>query len=234
MSPRIFGLDGEMSGSELHRGHRLIQIGVAVDTNPDGSHRETPDLFCSLIGWQTSDPTAPDYMVWDDRAATVHNIPLDDVLLAPPAAHVDDALHSWLTNHGVNEKRRRDTIITGYNVGAFDYPFLLDALPRSARLISRRFADLNPLCFALGATIDPPHGGTPSFNTWKRHLTRVGLDYTAATGRTQPQHDAGTDALIALAAWRHAEATLADLNRDASAHRKAERARRKTATQPPD
>ncbi len=66
MTLRYFGLDGEMSGNDVAAGHRLIQIGVAVDTAPDGSRLSKPELFCSLIGWPPPD------LPWDPNAEAVH------------------------------------------------------------------------------------------------------------------------------------------------------------------
>lgn len=189
---RFHGLDGEMSGSDLAAGHRLIQIGVAVDTAPDGTRLAAPDVFSSLVGWPPPD------LPWDDRAAAVHGIPRAAVLAAPRARVVDEQLHDWLVERGARADRRVDQVMVGFNVGAFDAPFLAQALPRSHALFSRRYADLNPLCFALG-----------DYDAWRARLERTGLDAAARAGRTEGAHDAGTDAVAALAAWREVEGLLA-------------------------
>ncbi len=214
MVERFFGVDGEMSSNTIADGHRLIQIGVAVDTAPDGGRLDEPELFCSLVGWP-----APD-LPWDDRAASIHRIPRADVLSAPRAAAVDDELFDWMVAHGAREERRADQIMVGFNVGAFDAPFIAQALPRSFSLFSRRYADLNPLCFALGHTI-PISGGDPSSTSWRRHLHDVGLQHVQRLGRVEAEHDAGTDALLALAAWRDVESTLSGLHADATRQRRS-------------
>lgn len=223
--PQPFGLDGEMSGNRIEDGHRLIQIGVAVDTAPDGSRLPAPELFCSLIGWDESE------LVWQDAAASVHGIARDAVLAAPRADEVDDALHAWLVQRisPVTDPGSKP-IMVGYNVGAFDAPFVRAALPRSASLFQRRYGDLNPLLFAFGESL--PHAGSPpSWRTWKKHLGRVGLKEARSAGRVEGAHDAGTDALAALSAWREAGRLLAGLHDDASRQRAADRAVRKESTQ---
>lgn len=217
---RIFGLDGEMSGTELDAGHKLIQIGVAVDTTRDGTAMDQPELFCSLIGWPE------DELVWDERAAEVHGFAREAVLSAPPAAEVDEALYAWLLNVGVTPDERRLQIPCGFSVGTFDMPFVRQALPRSWGLFSRRYADLNAIVFALGRTVSAPVNGSPSPKVWKRRLKKAGLKLARAVGRTEGQHDAGTDALIALGAWREAERTLRELDEAALVRQKNARARR--------
>lgn len=90
-----------MSSNTIADGHRLIQIGVAVDTAPDGARLAEPELFTSLVGWPA--PGLP----WDDRAASIHRIPRADVLSAPRAAEVDARLYDWLVDHGAHEEGQR-------------------------------------------------------------------------------------------------------------------------------
>jgi hypothetical protein len=225
MTERFFGLDGEMSGAEIEDGHRLIQIGVAVDTAADGTSLERPELFCSLIGWDDED------LPWSERAAKVHNIPREKILTAPRADVVDAALHDWLVARGASAEARRKQVMVGLNVGVFDGPFVRQALPRTFALFTRRYGDLNPLIFALGSTVRIS-GGTPSANAWKRGLKDAGRKVVADFGRLEAEHDAGTDALIALGGWRFIEATLAGLDADATRQRKSDRERRKQATRP--
>ena len=219
---RIIGLDGEMSGADLERGHRLIQIGVAVDTAPDGSALPEPDLFCSLIGWDEAD------MVWDERAAQVHNIPKEAVLAAPRAAEVDALLGQWLTGHGLTRESRGGSIMCGFNVGAFDAPFVRDTLPQSCVMFSRRYADLNPVTMLL-ASAKNVLGGMTNDRGWKRWGKRAGRELVASVGRVEAEHDAGTDALLAIGAWRAYEDLVAGLDRDAATTRARERALRKAA-----
>ncbi|MFT3872653.1 MAG: hypothetical protein QM714_08400 [Nocardioides sp.] len=219
MAERFFGVDGEMSSNTIADGHRLIQIGVAVDTTPDGSRLDVPELFASLVGWSEGE------LPWDDRAASIHRIPRADVLAAPRADVVDARLHDWLVEHGAHEDWRADQVMVGFNVGAFDAPFISQALPRSFSLFSRRYGDLNPLCFALGHAVSLS-GGSPSPTSWRRYLRRVGLRKVQLLGREEAEHDAGTDALLALAAWREVESILSGLQADAARQRRADREER--------
>ena len=219
---RIFGLDGEMSGADLEKGHRLIQIGVAVDTAADGSPLPRPELFCSLIGWDAGD------LIWDERAAQVHNIPREAILAAPRAAEVDAALAEWLGQRGATAQARRSTVMCGFNVGAFDAPFVHDALPVSAAMFSRRYADLNPVTMLLPSA-RTVLGGPADAAAWKRYAKRAGSDLVREVGRVEAEHDAGTDALMALGAWRALQHLVTTLDADAAVTRKAARAARKAA-----
>lgn len=219
---RIIGLDGEMSGADIEAGYKLIQIGVAVDTAPDGTRLPEPDLFCSLIGWDETD------LLWDERAAAVHNIPREAVLAAPRAAQVDVQLSSWLRGHGLTRESRRGAVMCGFNVGAFDSPFVRAALPTSAAMFSRRYADLNPVTMLLPAATTVL-GGPTDDRGWKRFGKRAGRELVSSVGRVEAEHDAGTDALLALGAWRAYEDLVAGLDRDAAVTRARERAQRKAA-----
>lgn len=220
MKERIFGVDGEMSGAEIHEGHKLIQIGVAVDTTPDGELLDKPDLFVSLIGWNEED------LVWSERAEQVHHIDRETVLAAPPAYEVDEALCEWLFEHGADPDSRRHQVMVGFNVGVFDGPFIQQALPHTKSFFARRYGDLNPLCFVLASSRIDSYRGAMNSASWKRRLKRIGLAYAQDTGRTELEHDAGTDALQALGAWRHVEETLQRVDEDATAYRRRERERR--------
>lgn len=215
-----------MSGAELSEGHKLIQIGVAVDSTADGTRLTAPDLFCSLIGWDDTD------LPWSERAEQVHHLPRELVLAAPRAAQVDEDLVAWLTGHGVDPAHRGVNWMCGFNVGAFDSPFVRAALPRSTEMFARRYLDLNPLLALMGTSAGTVIGGTPGAGNpaaWKRRFRQVGLDVVASVGRTEGEHDAGTDALQALGAWRHVQDVVSGLDIDAAQTRQRRRAERKAA-----
>ena len=85
----------------------------------------------------------------------------------------------------------------GWNVGAFDLPFVRDTLPGLASLLSRRSVDLNAVCFTLGGTL-PYFGSRPKWNTWKRLSKEAAQAELTAISVAPKWHDAGYDALAAL------------------------------------
>jgi hypothetical protein len=189
----FFGLDGEMSAAELHAGGRLIQIGAAAHTYPDGvTLTEEPDAFSMLLN--------PGSMSWDPESAAVHGFTREEIEAAAPAADVDDALYSWLVARGANPKRRENTIAVGFNVGSFDLPHLAVVLPKTYSLFSRRSLDLNSICFTLdGKPID----GTPgTWQQWKEAAKTHAIVTLAGLGYQEAEHDAGYDALLHLYVWR--------------------------------
>lgn len=219
---RFFGLDGEMSGADISKGHKLIQIGVAVDTYLDGTRMERPELFCSLIGWDDAD------LPWSARAEQVHNIPREVILDAPRAEQVDAELYEWLIERGADPENRRKTVMVGFNVGPFDGPFLNAALPLSASCFTRRYGDLNPVTFLMAGTVPLQGTRLSSSEAVKRFVKNAGRQVVADFGRVEAEHDAGTDALIALGGWRAAEDHLAAMSGDAISWRALQRAKRKS------
>ncbi len=191
--PKFFGLDGEMSSADFETGGRLIQIGVASHTLPDGSETVVPDYFASLIN--------PGEFEWNERAAAVHGFTIEDILAAPLAADVDEALVTWLAARGVTAKHR-ESIPVGFNVGAFDMPHVRLVLPRTWAVFSRRTLDLNALCFTLEGLAY--QGTAPKWGSWKRmastYAERI-LEPFLADG-SLAAHDAGYDSLLHLYAWR--------------------------------
>lgn len=222
---RFFGVDGEMSGADIEEGHKLIQIGVAVDTDANGNPLENMEIFCSLIGWPDAD------LPWSERAAQVHNIPRDAILAAPPSHVVDAQLAEWLTARGADAQSRQGQAMVGFNVGVFDSPYIKAALPLTYALFTRRYACLNATLFAvssdsLGGGM-PFRGGSPAgFNAWKRFVKNAGRAEVQRIGRPEGEHDAGTDAIIALAGFRAFRQELFEMGEAAQERRKAQRAKR--------
>lgn len=175
MSNFLFvGLDGEMSGTELQDGARLIQIGLAVSAG----------TFASYVN--------PGTLSWSEEAEEVHKIPQSSLLDFPDAEVVDLNCYEFLVSQGADTKRRNNTIAVGWNVGSFDMPFVRTSLPKTNSLFSRRTVDLNALCFALDGKED--NGVEISFETWKKRSKEYAIE---AIG-FENAHDAGWDALMSL------------------------------------
>jgi hypothetical protein len=101
-------------------------------------------------------------------------------------------------------------VAVGWNVGAFDMPFVRDALPMTCPLFSRRTADLNAVCFTLGGALHLG-GSTPKWSTWKRLAKEAAQSSLLAAGVATDWHDAGYDAVASLAAWNWLRDRIAGL-----------------------
>lgn len=180
----LIGLDGEMSGSELSAGHRLIQAGIAVR---DG---EQIRVFSSLIGW-------PDeQLIWDEEAYQIHYIERQRILDGPAPATVDQAAQTFL-NAAVGEHKGLALVTVGFNVAAFDHPFFRAALPGLMGRMSRRAIDLNTVCFALDGW-SGDRARDRSWQRWKKDACAWADEQMLAAGHTEGRHDAGYDAGQAL------------------------------------
>lgn len=195
MPVRVVGLDGEMTCSDLSLGGRLIQIGVAV-----GFERE--QRFTSLVGWPANEYVA------DPKAMRVHGISDKAIATASPAPEVDGRLRAFLLANGADVRKKAIEPV-GWNVIGFDMPFVRDALPRSAELISRRGVDLNAVCRTLDGILEF-EGSRPSAKGWKRLAKRAAAEALADDGIDKEWHDAGFDAAAALASWQWLRAVLAN------------------------
>jgi hypothetical protein len=171
MSYLYIGLDGEMSSSELAEGGKLIQIGLFTQD-----------------GYQLSMKINPGECQWSERAFEVHGITLESLQSAPLPDEVDSQVYDWLIAIGVDTNSRGKTIPVGFNVGAFDMPFVKDSLPKSYSLFSRRTVDLNALCFALDYKEE--NGMPVKAATWKKRAKAYAIEKIG----TENQHDAGWDA----------------------------------------
>jgi DNA polymerase III epsilon subunit-like protein len=149
-----FGLDGEMSGNDIELGCKLIQIGLATFNGTD-----RPVSFGSGI-----QPIGE--MTWQEQAAAVHQLTKEQIAEFPDPYTVDQQCYDWLVAHGADEKRRNKTIVVGFNVGAFDMPFIRATLPKTASLISRQTVDLNAVCFSLSIAT-PLNNNMVTTSTWK-------------------------------------------------------------------
>lgn len=169
------GLDGEMSGTEIEFGARLIQIGFAFE---DGAH------YNAFLN--------PGKMSWSYEAQEVHGITQDRVNDFMSATEIDQRAYEFLTGRGLDPKRRAQAIPVGWNVGSFDMPFVKKSMPKTYGLFSRRVVDLNSLCFALDGRKD--NGMPVKFETWKRRSK----DYAINRIGYEDAHDAGWDARMSL------------------------------------
>lgn len=193
MPIRVLGLDGEMTCGDLARGGRLVQIGVAAGFRPE-------ERFTSLIGWRHGEYFA------DPRAMRVHGISDEVIESGPRAAEVDGRLRVFLLANGaVASKKAVEPV--GWNVVGFDMPFVRNALPRSAELISRRGVDLNAVCRTLDGVVEF-EGAAPTTSGWKRLAKRAAAETLAGYGVDAAWHDAGFDAAAALAAWQWLRSVL--------------------------
>jgi len=186
--PNVYmGLDGEMTCADLAAGGRLIQIGLAVGTDRD-------ERITELIGWDEGDFFA------EEKAMEVHGIPVETILAAPRPPEVDERLYEWCLAHGGKADKRK-LITVGWNVGAFDLPFVQHALPKTFSLLSRRSADLNAICFALGDTLTVS-GSRPAWTGFRRMSKRVAERSLEKLGVEAAWHDAGYDALAGLLSFQ--------------------------------
>jgi oligoribonuclease (3'-5' exoribonuclease) len=174
MPARFIGVDGEMTGRNGPEVHQLVQIGVAV--GPD-------EVFASDIGY--------DKWSEDTESMAVHGLSAERIRAAARADAVDAELCRWLADKVVGAER--GLIPVGWNVAAFDLPYIRRYLPRFASHLSRRSVDLNAVCFTFA-------GGAGS--RWKSLKKRSKRYVEGRLGGAQ-WHDAGYDAAAALLAWEY-------------------------------
>lgn len=170
------GLDGEMSGTELASGHKLIQIGLAKLV--DGKMVSTSSLL------------NPGDMAWSEEAQAVHQFTQETIVkdgLLPES--VDAELADWVS---IKPDKQR-TIAVGFNVGSFDMPFVSETLPILRSRLSRRSVDLNSILFALSNT-------DGQFQKIKSKAKAYAEEKMSGMfeGFKDRQHDAEYDAVMAL------------------------------------
>lgn len=149
------------------------------------------NLFVEYVGWL--DP------VMDPQASEVHKIPLGVIQQALDPAGVDKMLYEFLLTIG-GSKGERVLVPVGWNVGSFDMPFVRNTLPLSAALFSRRYVDLNSVCFTYGSLVK----GVP-FGDWhgfKNDCKQFAEEALQIDGEPAQWHDAGYDAQAACYSWK--------------------------------
>jgi len=188
------GLDGEMSSSELAEGGKLIQIGVSTEEGLSFSYTMNPGE-CQ----------------WSEVAFGVHGITLESLQLCPPPSEIDEDLYEDLLIMGADPRHRGRTIPVGFNVGAFDMPFVKDSLPKTYSLFSRRTVDLNALCFALDYSLD--NGMPMKAETWKKRAKAYAIEKIG----TENQHDAGWDSLMHIYCFEYLRGVMGNKRRSQGA-----------------
>jgi DNA polymerase III epsilon subunit-like protein len=170
MTFTYIGLDGEMSGTEINEGARLIQIGLSLDE-----------------AWYEG-YINPGEMSWSEEAAAVHNISRDMLPTDENGADIDLHAYQFLLEQGCDPKRRHSTIAVGWNVASFDMPFVKLQLPKVYSLFSRRAVDLNSLCFALDGK------DNLNFDSWKKRSKQYAIERIGY----EDAHNAQWDARMSL------------------------------------
>jgi hypothetical protein len=184
----FIGLDGEMTSSDLASGGALIQLGLSAFISGE----------VKSISFGINPYWAGDDIDWSEEAAAVHGISRELVHSFDPPELVDLGLFAWMKNTiGATPAKRRDNIPVGFNVGAFDMPFVQKFLPNTFSLFSRRTVDLNALCFALDGKIQ--NGMPIKFDTWKKRAKIYAIEKIGY----ENQHDAGWDAMMHLYSFEY-------------------------------
>ena len=170
------GIDGEMSGTEIENGHKLIQIGMAKRV--DGEMTSTGYLL------------NPGIMEWSEQAESVHQFTREFIELnGEDPSMIDSTLANWANP----TDQRRDFVMVGFNVGSFDRPFIKQTLPLLYGKFSRRSVDLNSIIFAMADT-----------NSQVLRIKNSAKDYAFEQmegmfdGFKNRQHDAEFDAVMSL------------------------------------
>jgi DNA polymerase III epsilon subunit-like protein len=181
----FMGLDIESTRSDRPPKGQLIQIGIAM---LDGFE------FGMDVGYDKGE------FSFDPEARKVNGFTDERVEKAPRPVVVDNQLTGWLQARDVAPKRG---VAIGWNVGAFDLPFVHYYLPTAATRLSYRSIDLNAVCmtWAEANTID-----------WQtvKHAAKAHAEYRLKTEGKRPQwHDATYDAWAALYSWLYLQGLMA-------------------------
>ena len=170
------GIDGEMSGSDIEVGHKLIQIGLARYNSLGGI-----DHIGHLL--------KQDEMTWSMEAQGIHQFTKDDVANGEDPTEIDPVIANWVNPGG----GRRDFVMVGFNVGSFDRPFIKQTLPITYRKFSRRSVDLNSLIFSMSDT----DGQFQKVKAGAKDYAFEKMD-GIFSGSKDRQHDAEYDAVMSL------------------------------------
>jgi DNA polymerase III epsilon subunit-like protein len=170
------GLDGEMSGTDINAGHKLIQIGMAK------YHEDRIVSTGTLLN--------PGAMAWSEQAESVHEFSREYIEQnGEDPAMVDQMLADWANP----SSHRRDFVMVGFNVGSFDRPFVNQLLPILSSKFSRRSVDLNSLIFMMADT-------NSQFESIKNKAKNYAFEKMEGMfdGFKNRQHDAEYDAVMSL------------------------------------
>jgi hypothetical protein len=197
----FIGVDLETSGSS-HADSAPIQVGIANDRGM---------IFDSYIGgwsWDDGFVNGKRRHVWSDEAFGVHGIPKGRLYGMPAADLVDAQGANWIAQHVGGPSK--GIIAVGWNVAAFDFPFIREYLPKTADSMAYRSVDLNAIIF--GAT----QAGLADFDgrPWTYYRLKSYVKDAAAyrimqqTEMETQWHDAGYDALAGLYAFYELQTVL--------------------------
>lgn len=202
---RFIGLDLETSGTS-HEKSAPIEVGLATDAGL---------TFGTYIGgWEWEDeldlpiarPIGKTYE-WSMEAMGVHGIDRGMLIDAPPASHADAGAVSWLKSQ-LPDTEPKGIIAVGWNVAAFDFPFVRMHLPRLAQSMSYRSVDLNAIVFAITQAGLPDSQGRPwDYYGLKSYVKSMAAEMIRENGVEEAQwgeeawHQADYDALAGLYAF---------------------------------
>lgn len=197
---RFIGLDLETSGTS-HEVSAPIEVGIAVDTGMS---------FGRLIGgWNWKDqPWTEDVdpggalYEWSTEAQGVHGIDRDDLDGEPDAIETDEEATRWLKDV-LPWQEPKGIIAVGWNVAAFDFPFVRKHLPRLASSMSYRSVDLNAIVFAITQAGLPDQNGEPwDYYGLKSYVKGMAAEACRDQGWDEEAwHSAEYDALASLYAF---------------------------------
>lgn len=183
---RYVGLDGEMTGT-TKRGegpapekYQLIQIGMATSVT---------DIFTSDIGFQVWNST--------EQAMAVNHFTPERIRAGPLPGMVDEEACKWLdakVGPGV-----RDIHAVGWNVGAFDMPFVNKYLPATGDRFSYRSVDLNSIVYGIIGL----EGTDKQYDRVKRAAKGYAETELKKVYPNPAWHDAGFDAAAGLLAFEY-------------------------------
>jgi DNA polymerase III epsilon subunit-like protein len=176
-----------MSSSELDRGGRLLQIGLALANGAS---------YSAMIN--------PGEMLWDEEAVAVPGFTREMLPSSVNFEEVDRNVYDFLVGQGASPKRRTKTVPVGWNVGAFDMPFVRKTLPATYSLFSRRTVDLNALCFTLDGK------DNLNFESWKKRSKEYAIEKIGY----EDAHDAGWDAKMSLYCFEYLSNNLKGNNNE--------------------
>lgn len=197
---QYIGLDFETSGVD-HGRNAPIEIGIAT---------EWGNVFDSTIGrWKWTDEKHPmevDPLTrryeWSDEAEGIHGIGRSELATAPNALAVDQEALRWIrTMVGTDAKQ---IIAVGWNIAAFDFPFLREYLPATSKAMSYRSVDLNAVLFTIiEAELKDASGDPWTYYGLKSFVKSMAADAIAdQTGIDETAwHRAGYDALASIYAF---------------------------------
>lgn len=191
----FIGLDGEMTGNDIHNSAKLIQIGLTI-RDDTGFHTFTQGIR----------PSGDIEDGWQAEAQRVHGLTQHEVDLFPNQYQVDNFAVQWLIGRGATYQNRMKNVAVGFNVAGFDMPFVKQHLPKTFDLLSYRTVDLNAILFALSGV---GKVGS-SYEAWKKKAKAYAVEQLKSRGPAQA-HNAGWDSAMHLYCFEYLQGVLKGL-----------------------